>query len=97
MVTNTTVRISPREQAALVGLMNQDTWEVIGKKMQISQRSVARYIASARLKLGFNPQLMIERSSLIQRAQQAGALTPGMRLSNSGYIVFSTSSIVRGR
>lgn len=54
--------------------------------MQCSERTVARYIASARVALGFEATPVIERSALIQRAQQAGAITEGMRLGPNGYI-----------
>ncbi len=54
--------------------------------MQCSERTVARYIASARAPLGFDPTTIIERGALIQRAQQAGAITEGMRLGPNGYI-----------
>jgi predicted DNA-binding protein (UPF0251 family) len=91
MSPETPVRFSTQEQAALVGLSQGYTWAEIGQRMQISKRTVARYVASARVKLGFNPKMIIERSSLIQRAAQAGLVQPGMKLGTYGYIVMSVT------
>ena len=93
MTEATPIRISPRMQAALVGLAQGYTWREIGSCLGCSQRTIARYIHDARLALGFDPTRIIEKTSLIGRARAAGVISEGMRLSAAGYIVFSAASV----
>ena len=90
-------RISPRAQCCLVGLSRGLTWEEIGARMGIGWRTVGRHIAQARAILGEDPNELIERSALIERATQAGIVHEGMRLSEGGYITFTVRSVVNKR
>ena len=87
-------RISSRAQCCLVGLAQGLTWEQIGTRLGCGWRTVARHIASARVALGENPNELIERSVLIERATQAGIVQSGMRLSRGGYITYTVNSVV---
>lgn len=90
-------RITPKQQACLVGLSREMTWAEIGARLGCSWRTVGRHVAAARVALGENPDQLIERSALIERARAAGIVQSGMRLSKGGYIVFSVKSVVNKR
>lgn len=89
--------VSPRAALCLIGLQQGLTWRQIGDRLKVTERTVGRLIADARIALrdiDDPANTIIEKSALLTRAYAAGIIDPNMRLSPNGYIAFTPSGVV---
>ena len=87
------MKLTPRQQAAIVGIGQGLTVKEIARRLQISAPSVYRDLTDAANRLKLKNRTM---AMLVTRAADLDIVSPEMRLSPAGYLTVTPKGAVRG-